>query len=112
MLDQCGNCKVSLKGQEKVAGYGESSRYFIPSNRRWTVPAYCSNCGKPHPWTEKALEAVQELIDETEGLSKEDKDKLKQSIPDLLTETPKTAVAPLAHSDASDWTAFCSDIGD
>lgn len=56
-------------------------------------PAYCYNCGKPFPWTVSGLEAAFELADELEGLSQEEKQQLKDSIPDLVRNTPQTIVA-------------------
>lgn len=55
--------------------------------------SYCKHCGKPYPWTETALEAVAELIEEEETLDPAQRDKLVSSLPDLIAETPKTQVA-------------------
>jgi hypothetical protein len=55
--------------------------------------AYCRNCGKPYPWTERQLEAAAELVKEEDQLSAEDKTILTNSLPDLMADTPKTTLA-------------------
>jgi hypothetical protein len=56
------------------------------------VPGFCHNCGKAYPWTERKAAALAEAIDETE-LPEADREKLKQSIPDVIQDTPKTQTA-------------------
>lgn len=56
-------------------------------------PAFCHNCGKPFPWTEGKLKAAQEYTDEIEGLSDSEKQMLKSSLNDLVSETPRTELA-------------------
>ena len=55
--------------------------------------AYCHSCGKAYPWTTKQLEATSELVKEDEFLSDEDKATLTKSLPDLMADTPSTALA-------------------
>ncbi len=57
------------------------------------LPIFCPDCGKPYPWTETALKAAQELSDELENLSPEERDLLKKSIDDIIRDTPQTTVA-------------------
>ncbi|WP_318531287.1 DUF2321 domain-containing protein [Lactiplantibacillus pentosus] len=56
------------------------------------IPKYCKNCGKPYPWTESAVKSAQDLISYSELSSDEVKD-FQGSIPDLLSDTPKTKLA-------------------
>jgi hypothetical protein len=56
-------------------------------------PAHCGGCGKPFPWTETAIQAANEYTDEIEELSPEDKVALKETFPDLATDTPRTPLA-------------------
>lgn len=56
-------------------------------------PAYCGGCGKPFPWTEAAVQAANEYTDEIEELSPEDKVALKETFPDLTTDTSRTPLA-------------------
>lgn len=57
------------------------------------APGYCGGCGKPFPWTAKALEAAAELADLQENLSPADRESLKNGLDDLVRETPQTTVA-------------------
>jgi hypothetical protein len=59
----------------------------------YNKPSYCYNCGKAYPWTERSLEAAAELADEIDGLTDEEIQKLKSSLPDLVKDGPKTTVA-------------------
>ena len=60
---------------------------------RFYAPNYCLKCGKPYPWTEKRLRAAKELADEFEELDQADRDKLKESLDDLVKDSPATEVA-------------------
>lgn len=55
--------------------------------------AYCWNCGKPYPWTELQTEAALEMIQEEQDLNESDKAVLSAALPDLISETPRTALA-------------------
>jgi hypothetical protein len=54
---------------------------------------YCWNCGKPYPWTEKRLQAAEELIREDELLNAEDKAQLTATLPEMTSENPRTTLA-------------------
>jgi hypothetical protein len=56
-------------------------------------PAFCGDCGKPFPWTDRRLAAARELANEAEHLSAEEKQQLAESFDDLTRDTPKTPVA-------------------
>ena len=57
------------------------------------APAYCSNCGSPFPWTQSGIEAAQELADELEELSREEKTALKTAIVDLTKSGPRAQLS-------------------
>ena len=84
-ITACQECKASIRGYYHVPGVIG----FFDYNK----PAYCFNCGKAYPWTASSIEAASELADELEILTKEEKQQLKDSFPDLIKNTPKTAVA-------------------
>jgi hypothetical protein len=48
--------------------------------------------GKPTHWTSTARDAARELIAET-AATEEDQAKLSESLDDLMSETPRTALA-------------------
>jgi len=58
-----------------------------------TLPSFCPDCGKPYPWTEAKLKAAQELSDELDNLSSEERNLLKKSLDDIVRDTPQTTVA-------------------
>lgn len=81
---KCSFCK------ENIRGYYSSGAVSLAEE---SIPSFCHNCGKSYPWTESALKAAQELADELNELTDEDKDLLKKNLPDLIRETPNTKVA-------------------
>jgi hypothetical protein len=81
----CPGCSTVIRGYYNVPGVIVFFDYSKPS--------YCYNCGKPFPWTAASLEAASELVDDLEALSQEEKQQLKESFPDLVRDTPRTAVA-------------------
>jgi len=81
----CPSCDAKIKGRYSLPGIVDFGAY--------EKSAFCDNCGKPYPWTEKAQEAADALISFSEDLSQEEKKEFKESITDLITESPKTNVA-------------------
>ncbi|MFC1933668.1 DUF2321 domain-containing protein [Chloroflexota bacterium] len=57
------------------------------------LPSFCPDCGKPYPWTEAKIKAAQELADELDELTSEERELLKKSIDDIIRDTPQTTVA-------------------
>lgn len=74
---------------EKIRGYLLGVVAF--SNE--PAPSFCHNCGKPYPWTERALQAARELALETDSLTSDEKQTLTKSLDDLVRDTPQTQVA-------------------
>lgn len=56
-------------------------------------PGFCHDCGAAYPWTDRKKAALAEAIDELDQLPESDREKLKQSIPDVIQDTPKTQTA-------------------
>ena len=82
-IQECQDCHSPIKGHLKDS----------LSIAKYEPPSYCHKCGSAYPWTELMLEAAKELADELEGLNDEEIEKLKESIDDLVTESPKTELA-------------------
>jgi hypothetical protein len=79
----CPSCGTPQHGNLKdVMPFGDSK-----------ADAYCWNCGKPYPWTERQFAATAELVNEEEQLSEQDKRLLTSSLSDLASDTPNTALA-------------------
>ncbi|MFI5282486.1 MAG: DUF2321 domain-containing protein [Candidatus Dormibacterales bacterium] len=58
-------------------------------------PAFCPDCGKPFPWTERRLEAARVLAREAEHLSAEERTELAGTLDDLSRDVPRTQVAAI-----------------
>jgi len=84
-IEKCPHCEQPIRGIYTLEGK--------PLSKSYSPPAYCHNCGKPYPWTESALEAMKEIIREDEDLFDDEKERMSQSLPDLLSETPRTDLA-------------------
>lgn len=83
-VNECQACGASLRGAFSE-GYSSSE---------WQPQPYCYNCGKPYPWTQRNAAAIAATLEELD-LHDADREKLKQSIPDILSETPMTGAAIL-----------------
>lgn len=85
-ITSCPSCETAIRG------YYHSSVVVLGGSGT-PAPTFCYACGKPFPWTEAMLGAARELADEMEGLSDEEKERLKANLADLVAETPRTEVA-------------------
>ena len=86
-ITQCPSCHTNIQGYFDVPGIVDLT------TREETAPAYCHSCGKPYPWTESNLKAISELLELDEQLQETDKKTMKEILPDLITDTPKSKVA-------------------
>lgn len=84
-ITACQSCNVQIRGYYHVPG--------VISLLGYSKPSYCFNCGTAFPWTTFSLAAASELVDTLDALSAHEKQQLKDSLPDLVRETPKTPVA-------------------
>ncbi len=69
--------------------------YNVDLDQMYILPNHCYNCGQAYPWMEAKIKAAQELADELQHLTKAEKEALKGTIPDLVSETPRTHVAAI-----------------
>ena len=83
----CPSCGAAIRGYYCLPGFIGGMSYIRP--------AYCHSCGQPYSWTTSSMEAANELADELESLTLEEREQLKNSFPDLLSNTPKSAVAEI-----------------
>ena len=88
LISTCLNCNSPIRGNE----VNERGQTILRNN---PADAFCYNCGAPYPWTESALENAENIINELDSLSDEDKEKLSKSFKDLMQPTPKTPYAIL-----------------
>lgn len=83
-ISNCQNCNENLRGSYE-------DDYSIETD--YLAPSYCFNCGQPFPWTEKLINNAIELISLDDNLPDDVKRIIKSALPDLIVETPSTAVA-------------------
>lgn len=83
-ISSCSYCDTPIPG---------SSISDYMCNAPYKRPDYCHNCGKPYPWTEAALANAILLVQEEEAFSEQLKSSIVESLPDIITETPKTNLA-------------------
>jgi len=84
-ITSCLSCRTPIRG--KLLDSGLMLSAYHP-------PAYCIKCGNAYPWTEATLSAARELVDELEdSLSADDREQLKDSFDDLVSDTPRTVLA-------------------
>lgn len=84
VISACPACQKAIRGSYK-------SPYGLPAE--YEIPAYCLYCGQPFPWTEAALDAAEALIQEDECLDQLTQQQLIGSLPDIISETPKTKIS-------------------
>jgi len=91
VINKCEVCKQSIKGRPRyVSQIDPPFAYF---SGPYFKPSFCINCGNTYPWTSSKKEAAFELIQFSEALNPTEKEDLKNSINDLVTNSPKINVA-------------------
>lgn len=83
----CTQCHAPIHGLVKIEGV------LYLGKRPYNKPFYCYQCGSPYPWTQKILDNSVELVSLDDELDDISKSLIKSAIPDLLVDTPTTAVA-------------------
>ena len=86
-INACESCHAEIRGYGHFYGPGGSVGHPM------TLPMHCHECGKAMPWTQSRAVALAEAIEWVEELPDADKDKLKESIPDVINETARTDTA-------------------
>ncbi|MBI0097089.1 MULTISPECIES: DUF2321 domain-containing protein [Snodgrassella] len=89
-ITQCPNCSASIRGKfeyERVVVVGFDAFY--------KPPAFCHNCGKAFPWTERKIASAVELVEVGADLSPEEMQQFRSDLTELTKDSPKTQVASL-----------------
>jgi hypothetical protein len=86
-ITKCPDCNSEIPGHYNIPGRLSVVRYSIPS--------FCSRCGKPFPWTKQKLQAAHDLAQELDDISEEDRKSLNQSIDEIVKDTPSASVASM-----------------
>ena len=88
-IAKCSHCSTNIRGDYETGA--------IVIGFLWYPSKFCYACGEPYPWTVKGLTTAQELADELDELTKAEKDQLKQSISQLIKDTPQTELASVRY---------------
>lgn len=81
----CPRCSAKIKGYPHIPNVASCS---VDEPEK-----FCDNCGHPYPWSESRLKAAIDMSGELDGLTEQDREDLKKSLPDLLRDVPNTPVA-------------------
>ena len=84
-ITACQHCNIPIRGKYMARG-GLSIAGYTPPN-------FCNNCGQGYPWTESRLQAAEQLADMIEKFTDEDKQQLKESIRNIIRDTPQTLIS-------------------
>lgn len=91
IINTCLECGIHIKGIPRlVSQINPPYSYFADLYIR---QAYCTNCGKPHPWTKRGEDAAYELIEFASQLTQQERDDWRETIPILLQDSQRTSVA-------------------
>lgn len=85
-ITACPSCNSPIRGTYHIDRVFSFDDTYTPS-------AYCYSCGSPYPWTKEKLSVAKELIDEMAELSPDEQDKFNSSLPDIISDTPRTPLA-------------------
>ncbi len=83
---RCLNCNTAIRGYYDVEG-------VISLGRNYHPPAFCYNCGKEFPWTERKIASAVELVEIDEKLTENEIEQFKADLSELTKDSPKTQVA-------------------
>ena len=87
---ECGDKTISScpTCQSEIRGKFHSDHGLI--KRSVAVKSYCYHCGEAYPWTLRKTAGVMELADAIEDLTDNERDSLRDLLPNLIEETPRT----------------------
>lgn len=90
--DQCGAATITAcqSCHAEIRGFYRGSMIV-----QYAPPHFCHECGKAYPWTEAKQQAALDLIEELDGLSADERAALRETLPDLVHETPRSELAAL-----------------
>jgi hypothetical protein len=57
------------------------------------VPSYCSNCGKPYPWTENKIMTAIQILAEFGNLDEEEKKTINQDVENIAKDVPEAELS-------------------
>lgn len=88
----CEKCNAPVISKCKVCGTPIRGHAENASGA-YTLPLYCRECGNPYPWTAATLQATADILKEDDFINEEERSRLIEVLPDVISETPKTQLA-------------------
>ena len=92
-ITSCPHCGKPIRGHGVVVGVIALSHYQRPS--------YCHACGKPYPWTERALSRAEQIADAAK-LSVLEKNEIVSSLEQIAADSPEAKASAEKIRAASD----------
>ena len=89
----CPGCREPIRGFRYLQRETTGSPDPAGGTPLGPIPQYCDACGRPLPWTERAMSAARALIRELAALDAYERDLLRRSIDHIIRETPQTPLA-------------------
>ena len=89
-ITACPSCSAPIRGEY-------FAREFI-SLSEYELPKYCYKCGKPYPWTQKAIDDAAALIEEMSTLETAEKDTFKAAVSDVMFESSSVSLSAVRIS--------------
>jgi len=99
-ISACPGCREPVPGFHYAQGYDRASPSFPGGRALAAPPRYCPACGRPFPWTERAMSAARQVIREMAALDLHERDQLRRSIDHIIRQTPQTPQAVRRINDA------------
>lgn len=98
-LTACPTCSKEIQGNrtrihESFLDSRRGGSKIIPVGRA-NVPNFCSNCGKPYPWTERKIAAAKQLFEEFGDLDDKQKETIEEDINNITKDTPQTELSAM-----------------
>ncbi len=87
----CPNCNKEIQGDRIDRGW---TREVYPVESA-DVPSYCTNCGKPYPWTESKIVTAIELLTEFGNLDEKEKETIEQDIKNIARDIPQAELSAM-----------------
>jgi len=93
-VDRCAQCGTPIRGD-----YHPPPHVLI-AGAVWRPPRHCHECGAQFPWTIKRAQALSDAIEELDDLKPDERQKLKDSVPDIIANTPQSDTAVMRFKKA------------
>ena len=81
-MSECPECRHAIPGYHNTPGAIVVYEY--------EPPKHCGGCGSAYPWTARMLQELVEAVGEFEELGPEDAARFRDSVADVVKDTPKT----------------------